>query len=75
MQGVVDGIFYSPQFGAHEEGMHRLKICIAKVSSGQLLAIVDQYVSDNPSRWDWEMNLLTHNALILACKERGSPIW
>ncbi|AME28663.1 Rap1a/Tai family immunity protein [Burkholderia sp. PAMC 26561] len=74
VQGLVDGILYSAMFGAREEYMRRLKVCIAQVSGGQLVAIVDKYVSEHPSQWDWQMNLLAHNALILACRERASPI-
>ncbi|WP_425953055.1 Rap1a/Tai family immunity protein [Ralstonia pseudosolanacearum] len=72
--GVVDGVLSSPQFGASEQTMHTLKVCIQTMTAGQLLAIVDQYMAANPSQWDWQMNFLTIRALALACVERGTPI-
>jgi hypothetical protein len=71
VMGVVDGFLASTMFGGSHPRALWLKSCITGVNTGQLVAIIDRFISEHPERWDQGMHVLVYSALLDACAERG----
>lgn len=65
--GLLDGIFLSPFYGADKKKLEEVEQCVTDMSDGQVAAIFDKYISENPGRWHESMNVLAYVALLRAC--------
>lgn len=70
LAGTVDGFLSAAAFGAPEKGVKWLSTCITGMENGQLLAIVDKWMAENPREWNFTMQLSVHRALFQACRPR-----
>jgi hypothetical protein len=44
--------------------------CVSAMSSGQMAAIIEKYLGENPEQWDKSMSTIGWNAMQRACKLR-----
>jgi len=65
--GLLDGMFLSPFYGADKMKLEVLEQCATGMNGGQVVAVFDKYVSENPGRWHESMNVLAFAALTQAC--------
>ncbi|HET9525151.1 MAG TPA: hypothetical protein VFO99_03240 [Pyrinomonadaceae bacterium] len=65
--GAVNGMLVAPFFGAPEDNVNWLKTCTAKLSDEDIAAILTRYIRDNESQWNYNLNVVTFNALRNAC--------
>ena len=65
--GVVDGAFLAPFFGAPKPELLWMETCLTRMQDGQIVAILDKYLSENPVRWHEPMNVLAYVAFKSAC--------
>ena len=65
--GAINGMLVAPFFGAPEDNMNWLKTCTAKLSDEQIAAIITRYISEQESQLNYNLNILTFNALRNAC--------
>jgi hypothetical protein len=73
--GVVDGMLLAPLFGAPREWNEGEKIgplgdCITGMSSGQVAAIISNFVRDHPERWNEPMHTAAFTAMTRACSRK-----
>ncbi|MGP8439956.1 Rap1a/Tai family immunity protein [Paraburkholderia fungorum] len=68
LDGLAEGLSANPQ---DQTAVKALVACTAHMDAGQVEAIVEKYLADNPTQWDWPMNMLTYNAMANACAVRG----
>jgi len=67
VEGLVDGLFMSPAFGADEAVVLRFKACTQPMKSPQIKAIFEKYLRDNPQIWHDDAQVLFWQAMIQAC--------
>jgi hypothetical protein len=72
VMGAVNGIFLAPLFGATKEKMAWLESSIENMTDMQLVAILSNYLKDNPGRWHEGLHILMYSALIEAF-EKSRP--
>jgi len=65
--GSLDGMFLAPLFGAKKVNLSWLERCATTMTDGQIAAIFDKYLRDNPGRWHETMNALGLAAMKNAC--------
>jgi hypothetical protein len=65
--GVINGMLAAPLMGAPEERVEWLVTCTRKMDDEQVAAILTKHVRDNPENWHNGMNILSWNAMRLAC--------
>jgi hypothetical protein len=65
--GAINGMLVAPFFGAPEENMNWLKTCTVKLSDEELAGILTRYIHDNESQSNYNLNVLTFNAIRNAC--------
>ena len=69
VQGWYEGIFISPIFEADFEQVGELRDCLSGMTTAQLVAILDLYLSENPVEWNQSLNILLYRALVIeACE-------
>ena len=68
VMGFTDGIFVSPLYGAPKKNILPLERCVVGMSAGQIVAIVEKWLADNPGRWHEQMNTLAFDAIQEACR-------
>ena len=67
--GVIDGFYFSPVFGASQEGMNDIHDCLGDKKPGnQMRAIVDKYHAEHPEEWDRPMSEIVKNAVFEICR-------
>lgn len=71
--GVFDGLM---MFDTNSPG-NAVKKCVTDMQtpSGQLLAIVDKYMTDHPEDWGYSMSSNVYTALRDACIKTGHPLY
>jgi hypothetical protein len=69
--GVLDGLFASVVLGASEAATKALSTCLAGVTSSQLAAMVNKYVSDHPEQWQLGAFAMVHLELLAFCPAMG----
>jgi hypothetical protein len=74
LEGTVDGMIVGADASGDGHRATQFSRCIVNMHGNQLLAIVDKYMTDNPTRWDTLMSTLTYNAMNDACAARGFPL-
>ena len=67
--GLMDGFYGSALFGGNERTISDLKHCTIDMNSGQLTAIIEQYVQNHPERWHEPTSVEAYNALVNACRQ------
>ena len=65
--GAINGMLVAPFFGAPPDNLNWLKQCTAKLSDEDLAAIVTKYINSQESQLNYNLNVLTFNALRNAC--------
>jgi hypothetical protein len=65
--GLIDGIFLAPFFEANKQTLEVIERCTIGMQDGQIMAILDKFLRDNPARWHQPMNLLGFVAMEEAC--------
>ena len=65
--GAVNGMLVSPFFGAPEDNVNWLKGCTAKLSDEDIAGILTRYIRDQESQLNYNLNVLTFNAIRNAC--------
>jgi hypothetical protein len=58
----------APFFGAPEENLNWLKTCTGKMSDEQIAAIVTKFITDQPNEAQSNLNVVTFNAIRVACR-------
>jgi len=67
--GLMDGFYGSALFGGNERTISDLKRCTKDMNSGQLTAIIEQYVQNHPEGWHEPTSVEAYNALVNACRQ------
>jgi hypothetical protein len=65
--GAINGMLVAPFFGAPPDNLNWLKTCTAKVSDEDLAAIITKYINSQESQLNYNLNVLTFNALRNTC--------
>ena len=68
--GEINGMLVAPFFGAPEENVNWLKTCSARMSDEQLASILSRYLRDQPNQMQQNLNVVTFNALRVACRQQ-----
>ena len=66
--GLVSGLSVAKFQGPEATGI--LVECLKGMTYGQLLAIIEKYIADNPAEWHHHMNQIANDALVGACTKR-----
>jgi hypothetical protein len=65
--GAINGMLVAPFFGAPQDNVNWLKTCTAKLSDEDLAAIISKYINGQEGQLNYNLNVLTFNALRNAC--------
>ena len=65
--GAINGMLVAPFFGAPQDNLNWLKTCTAKMSDDDLAVIIGKYIGAQESQLNYNLNVLTFNALRNAC--------
>ena len=65
--GAINGMLVAPFFGAPEDNVNWLKSCTAKLSDEDIAGMLTRYIRDNESQSNFNLNVLTFNAMRNAC--------
>ena len=65
--GAINGMLVAPFFGAPQDNLNWLKTCTGKLSDEELAAIITRYIAPRESELNYNLNILTFNALRNAC--------
>jgi hypothetical protein len=75
IEGVVDGYFAAPLFAMVDlKRVANLNHCTHGMNVGQLTAIANKYMDENPAIWAQGMNTIFFRAMLAACKSIGKPL-
>lgn len=65
--GAINGMLVAPFFGAPEDNVNWLKTCTVKLSDEDIAGILARYIRDNESQLNFNLNVVTFNAMRNAC--------
>ena len=65
--GAINGMLVAPFFGAPDDSLGWLKSCTVKMSDEDIAGILTRYIRDNESQLNYNLNIVTFNALRNAC--------
>src|SRR5687768_15084895 len=65
--GAINGMLVAPFFGAPDDNLNWLKQCTAKLSDDDIAGILGRYIRDQESQLNYNLNILTFNAIRNAC--------
>lgn len=65
--GAINGMLVAPFFGAPEDNVNWLKTCTVKLSDEDIAAILTKYIREQESQLNFNLNVLTFNAMRNAC--------
>lgn len=65
--GVIDGFLLAPIFKASHQLTDEWSMCISKMDSLQILAMVEKHHRQKPEMWHLPMHLLIYQASLNAC--------
>jgi hypothetical protein len=65
--GAINGMLVAPFFGAPPDNLAWLKSCTAKMSDEDLAGIITRYINSQESQLNFNLNVVTFNALRNAC--------
>ena len=65
--GAINGMLVAPFFGAPEDNLNWLKTCTVKMSDEDIAGILTRYIRDNESQLNYNLNIVTFNALRNTC--------
>jgi hypothetical protein len=65
--GAINGMLVAPFFGAPEDNLNWLKTCTVKLSDEDIAGILTRYIRDQESQLNYNLNVVTFNALRNAC--------
>ena len=65
--GLIEGMLLAPFFGASKEQLSWLEECTTRMTSTQIVAILDKYLDENPARWHDGMHAIGYGAMNDAC--------
>lgn len=74
LQGQVDGFVMGALMSHNQKLAESIMTCTAQMESGQLVAIVNNYVATNPGQWNLNVNALVFTALAMACESQGTTM-
>lgn len=69
VMGLVDGLYLSPMFGAQKRNLRWVERCTEGKINVELVAIIDQFLQENPERWHEGMHILAYSALAKAFRK------
>ena len=72
--GFLTGLNFGYSIERDSMNVDAVNGCIKDVPSDQLMAIVDDYIAQNPAYRDWYMSMLAFNAIHAACEKRGFTV-
>jgi hypothetical protein len=67
--GAINGMLVAPFFGAPEDNVNWIKTCTAKLADADIAAILTRYVREQESQLNYNLNILTFNAMRNACPQ------
>jgi hypothetical protein len=75
IRGLIDGYFASPLYAKSDlpRTVHLGK-CTEGMTVGQVKAIIDKYMNENPAEWAQTMSAIAFRAMLDACKAIGKPL-
>lgn len=65
--GAINGMLVAPFFGAPQDNVNWLRTCTVKLSDDQIAAIITRYIREQESQLNYNLNVVTFNALRNAC--------
>lgn len=65
--GAINGMLVAPFFGAPEDNVNWIKTCTVKLSDGEIAGILTRYIREQESQLNYNLNILTFNAIRNAC--------
>jgi hypothetical protein len=65
--GLSDGLLLAPLLGGDQDAARRLKDCMRGMNAGQIMAIFEKHLRDNPRNWQDDANGLFYQAMVQAC--------
>lgn len=65
--GLIDGFGASALFGATDESVKTLALCIKGMNSKQIAAIITKFVQERPEVWHVPLSIEAYAALNRAC--------
>lgn len=65
--GAINGMLVAPFFGAPEDNLTWLKTCTAKLSDEEIAGILTRYVREQEGQLNYNLNVVTFNAIRNAC--------
>ena len=65
--GAINGMLVAPFFGAPNDNLGWLKTCTAKLADEDIAAVLTRYIRDNEDQWNYNLNVVTFNAIRNAC--------
>jgi hypothetical protein len=65
--GAINGMLVAPFFGAPADNVNWLKACTLKMSDEDVAAIISKYIGSQESQLNYNLNVVTFNALRNAC--------
>lgn len=68
VMGFIDGLFVSVLHGAKKSTLRLIEQCVVGMSDGQVVAILEKWLTDHPGQWHEQMNILANAAIREACR-------
>ena len=65
--GAINGMLVAPFFGAPQDNVNWLKTCTARMSDEDIAVIISKYIGGQENQLNYNLNVLTFNALRNAC--------
>ncbi len=65
--GALNGMLVAPLFAAPKEKVAWLETCTVNMTGEQVAAILTKYIRDHPAEWHYGLNVLSFNAMVVAC--------
>ena len=65
--GAINGMLVAPFFGAPDDNLGWLKSCTAKLADDDVAAILTRYIRENEGQLNYNLNVVTFNAIRNAC--------
>lgn len=73
VEGLVDGIFLAPLFGADKERVRIIERCVAGMTNSQIAAMLRKFLDDRPELWHQEAHTLATQMFHDKCPTEIQP--
>lgn len=70
VEGLIDGIFLAPLYGAPKERVKVVEDCVVGMTNHQIAAMLEKYLRDRPEIWNEGAHTVASRMLFVKCNER-----